>query len=248
MADNLQVFLGKLEVTNEIGEQLDEQLQRVENTVQQLVGGGAALRLGANKVGELGSHVDRDLEAGKLQFTSELEVAAYVKKYIIRANEVLLNLAEKSKSDELVAHGKAAALKESMAVVKRFCTSAKSRAEQIVAANEELAKMAAAAGVDPAAVPAAVPAVDRGARLPGQHPGPSSLAERRAERDALRAQQGVQEATPVETQQTLPDPPAVEEDPPGAPQGSVEDTPDASDTRQKRPYKKRQKALAADTT
>ncbi len=217
MSNNLQVYLGKLDVTNEIGETLDKQLQLAENTAQQFAGGSQALRHGAAKVGELGVHVDKDLEEGKLQFTTELEVAAYIKRYITRAGEVLLNLAEKSKNEELVHHGRVAAIRESMEIVKKHCTSAKARAEQIVAAQEEMAKMMAG-GAPPAEAP-----VDRGARLPGQHPGPSSLADRRAERDAAKAR--------------------AESPEPPTPEATPETSPETPVARQKRSYKKRQKSL-----
>ncbi len=222
MSNNLQVFIGKLEVTNEIGETLDKQLQLAENATQQLSGGSAAFKVGAEKVGALGVHVDKDLEEGKLAFASELEASAYIKKYIIRASEVLLNLAEKSKNEELVAHGRVAAIKESMEVVKKHAFAAKSRAEQIVAAQEEMAKLAAD--------PDKLAEDDRGARMPGQHPGRSSLDERRAERDAAKAQA----AAPAES---APEPETPPEQPPADPFA-----PPA--VRQKRPYRKRQKVAS----
>lgn len=180
MSNNLDGFLGKLEVTNEIGEALDKQLQLAESQVQQYVGGNSALRMGAVKVGELGVHVDKDLNEGKLNFETELVASAYIKGYIRKASEVLLNLAEKAKSEELIAHGRVASIKESMEVVKKHCTVAKARAEQLVAQTQEAAKEAVEG-------PSEAPEGDRRNRRPGQHPGPSSLDERRAERDAARA-------------------------------------------------------------
>lgn len=198
---NLQGFLGKLEVTNEIGEALDKQLQLAESQTQQYVGGSSALRLGAVKVGELGVHVDKDLAEGKLVFENDLVASAYVKAYLRRASEVLLNLAEKSKSEELVSHGKVAALRASMEVVKKYCISAKARVEQLLAAAEEAAREA---GTNTPSQDE----VDRRNRRPGQHPGPSSLAARRAERDAAQA-----EAQPVEAESKPEEQPSVEAPP-----------------------------------
>jgi len=185
----LDGFLGKLEVTNEIGEALDKQLQHAEDQAQQLFGGCAALKIGANKVSGLGEHVSKDLEEGKLQFASELEAAEYVKTYLRRASDVLLNLAERSKSDELVAHGKASAIRNTMEMVGRHCKSAKARAEQLVAAAQEAEALAK--GEDPE------PSEDtpRGPRTPrasGERPGPSPLDERRAEAAAERAKKGTE--------------------------------------------------------
>jgi hypothetical protein len=179
MTSKLNGFLGKLEVANEIGEQLDKQFQQAEAQVQQYVGGSSALRLGAVKVGELSVHIDKDLAEGKLVFDSELAAVSYMKSYLRKASECLLNLAEKSKTEELISHGKTAALKESLEIVKKHAVSAKARTEQILAAMEEAAKEAA----NPDAVPS-TEEMDRRNRRPGQHPGPSSLDERRAERDA----------------------------------------------------------------
>jgi hypothetical protein len=222
---NLQGFLGKLEVTNEIGELLDKQLQLAEGQAQQYIGGSASFRLGAVKVGELGIHIDKDLEEGKLSFESELAAASYMKSYLRKASEVLLNLAEKSKNEELIAHGKVAALRESMEVVKKHCLSAKSRVEQLLAAAQEAAKEAET-GVSEVEV------ADRRNRRPGQHPGPSSLDARRAERDALRSQDDIQAG-------------AAPEQPLAEPTEGLEAVAVSDSTvdlpRVKRPYKRRQK-------
>lgn len=191
MSEKIDGFLAKLEVANEIGEQLDKQLQAAENQVQQYIGGSSALRLGAVKVGELGTHIDKDLGEGKLAFDSELAAAAFIKSYLRKASECLLNLSEKSKTEELIAHGKTAALKESLEIVRKHAIVAKSRTEQIIAAMEEAAKEAAS----PDAIPS-TSETDRRNRRPGQHPGPSSLDERRTERDALKVQAEAPQAEP----------------------------------------------------
>lgn len=224
---NLQGFLGKLEVTNEIGELLDKQLQLAEGQAQQYVGGSSALRLGAVKVGELGTHIDKDLEEGKLSFESELAAASYMKSYLRKASEVLLNLSEKSKNEELIAHGKVAALRESMEIVKKHCVSAKARVEQLLAAAQEAAKEAA----QETAEGGSYVEIDRRNRRPGQHPGPSSLDERRAERDAARAQADTPVAEPTSAEAT---PETVSEKP-------AADPFEPPVVRQKRQYKRRQK-------
>jgi hypothetical protein len=196
----LEGFLGKLEVTNEIGEALDKQRQRAEDQAQQLLGGSMALKAGALKVSELGKHVDKDLDEGNLQFGSELEFASYVKTYLRKAGEVLLNLAERSKSEELVAHGKAAAHRESLELIGRHCKSAKARADQLVAAAEALA--------NPEQAEAPEEGPRGGARMPGERPGPSTLNERRAEARAASA------SNAEDSQVKLPVEPPAEPPPP----------------------------------
>lgn len=198
MASGLDQWLGKLEGHNEIGEALTAQLQKSEEEVQQFIGGRQAFKVGSEKVGALGAVVDEDLNTGKLSFASELEAAAYAKKTIIRATEILLNLCEGAQSKEIAAAGKVAALKESRDVVMRHCVVAKARADQLKAAKEEL-EAAAEAVEEPteAEPPKAAEEATRGReRLPGQHPGRSSLDDRR--------QKALQEARP----KTDPEPPS----------------------------------------
>lgn len=189
MASGLDQWLGKLEGHNEIGEALTAQLQKSEEEVQQFIGGRQAFKVGSEKVGALGAVVDEDLNTGKLSFASELEAAAYAKKTIIRATEILLNLCEGAQSKEIAAAGKVAALKESRDVVMRHCMVAKARADQLKAAKEEL-EAAAEAVEEPteAEPPKAAEEATRGReRLPGQHPGRSSLDDRRQEAAAQEA-------------------------------------------------------------
>lgn len=185
----LDLWLGKLEVTNELGEQLDKQLQQAESTAQQLHGGSLALKAGAEKVGELGIHVTRDLEEGKLEFESALKASEYIHRKIIQAREVLLNLAEKSKADELVAHGKAAGLRGFMQTMQNHAKAAKARSQQLIAQAEELAKALEEQPTEESASAPEPEAADRPrGRMSGQHPGRSPLDERRAEAAKARAE------------------------------------------------------------
>lgn len=182
----LDSWLGKLEVTNELGEKLDGDLQRAEQVAQHLHGGAAALKSGAEKIGELGTHVSRDLEEGLLEFETPLKAAEYTRKYLTRAREVLLNLAEKSKNEELVAHGKAAGLRVFMGTLQNHAKAAKARTEQLLAAAEEVQKAEESSEKEPDD-----DAPRRGrVRLPGEHPGRSSLDARRAQRDNQKSAEG----------------------------------------------------------
>lgn len=189
MASGLDQWLGKLEGHNEIGEALTEQLQKAEEEVQQFVGGGLALKLGSDKVGALGSIVDEDLKAGLLSFESELKAAEYVKKTIIRAREILANMAESSKAREIAAAGKVSALKESRDLVLRHCKAAMARAEQLKLAKEELeAALSEDSHEEP---PEGSSEEQRGRnRASGRHPGPSRLDGRRVDsaKDKLKSE------------------------------------------------------------
>jgi hypothetical protein len=183
----LDLWLGKLESTNTLGEQLDRQLEQAEQQAQQLHGGSAALKHGAERVGELGIHVGRDLDEGKLEFESALQASEYVKKKILQAREVLLNLSEKSKNEELVAHGKAAGLRGFMQTMQNHAKAARARAQQLTEQAEEFAKQAEEGNAGGDAEEEGKEEAPRGPRMAGEHPGRSTLAERRAEAGVAKA-------------------------------------------------------------
>jgi len=172
MASGLDQWLGKLEAHNEIGEALTQRLQKAEEEVQQYVGGRTALKAAAENVGALGAIVEADLNEGKLSFDSELKASEYIKKTIIRAREILLNLADGAQSREIAAAGKVSALKESRELVLRHCLTAKARAEQLTAAAKEVEEQLrhpAPEGEEDASVKE-----PRQPRASGQHPARSS--------------------------------------------------------------------------
>lgn len=183
MASGLDQWVGKLEGHNEIGEALTAQLQKAEDEVQQFIGGRMALKVAADKVAALGEVVSEDLKAGKLSFESELKASEYVNRMIIRAREVLLNLADGAQNKEMVSSGKVVALRESREVVMRHCTTARVRAEQIQAAQAEAEAAVRAMTVEGAEPPPEQPQDPEGVRgrrrASGERPGGSTLDERR---------------------------------------------------------------------
>ena len=133
---------GRLDVSNDLGEQLDKQAELAEAEVQQRVGQAFAYRDGAEKVRLLHTHIDKDFEEGKLKGISDLEGVSTVKLYVTRACEALLNLAERAKAEHLVANGKAAQARQAVEVVQRYAKVAKVSLEQAYAAETEAAKLA----------------------------------------------------------------------------------------------------------
>ncbi len=187
MASGMDQWLGKLEGHNEIGKALTDQLQKAEDEVQQFIGGQRALKVTAEKVGALGAVVEEDLNAGKLNFDSELKASEYVKRMIVRAREAILNLADGAKSKEIAAAGKVSALTESRKIVMQHVLAAKARAEQLQAAKEE------AALVVKESLEKEQTTKGR-RRISGQHPGNSSLDARRDE--AAKEKAPVERAKP----------------------------------------------------
>lgn len=141
---------GRLDLSNDLGEQLDKLAELSEQEVHQRVGQASGLRDGAEKVRLLHAHVDKDFEEGKLKGVSDLEGVATVKLYVTRAVEILLNLSEKAKAEHLVANGKAAQAKQAVEVVQRYARAARVTLEQAYAAEAETAKLKEDGAVRPA--------------------------------------------------------------------------------------------------
>lgn len=132
---------GRLDVSNDVGEKLDELAELSEREAHQCVGKITALQDAAAKVRLLHDHIDKDFEEGKLKGISGLDGVSTLKLYVTRASEALLNLAEKAKAEHLVANGKVAQARQSVEVVQRYARAAKVTLEQAYAAEAEAEKM-----------------------------------------------------------------------------------------------------------
>lgn len=161
----LEHVLGKVEVSGEIGDKLDEALKAAENEVQQRKGMQAGCQASAKAVASLLPHVDKAFEEGELDGLSALEMKALLKKWIVRGMEAAENLYQRAKAEEMVAYGKASAMNLAVTITKRYHDSAASRARQLTAPDEP--ETEAEAGER------------RRGRKAGEHPKGSSLDERR---------------------------------------------------------------------
>ena len=94
-----------------------------------------------------------------------LEVKALLKKWLMRSMDALQNLHERAKAEEMVAHGKAAAMKMAVTIAQKYHDSAAARCAQLTAPDEP--ETEAEAGER------------RRGRKAGEHPKGSSLDERR---------------------------------------------------------------------
>ncbi len=158
-----------MEVTGELGQTLDKQMQVAENEVFHRQGGKDALKeLALKMTNSLGDLARAERDEGKFNNLDENGVHAVVQRYLKRAFECCDNLAQQKQSEFLVASGKAAALREAVGVTQRFHDTARSRCQQLTAAVEE-------------ATPEPKAKARRKRRKPGEHPGESPLEARRAE-------------------------------------------------------------------
>lgn len=164
--DQLIGHKAKLEVTGLLGEAFDQALTQAEAEASSHKGGSVALREIALSISKLGDRVRQERDEGKLDAE---EVAEAVQRYLRYAVECCLNLAEKRKAEEMIANGKAAAFRASVAVAQSHHNASARRIEQLAC---------------PPTVedtePEAKAKKRRRGRRPGEHPGPSPLDRRRA--------------------------------------------------------------------
>lgn len=191
---DLHVQYGKLEVTGQIGEHFDKAHEHAIAETYRRNGAKTWLKRAAKESLEsVLARVKQDREAGKLDlsnFETELQVESLINSYLIKVGECLNNLSAKAESEELVAGGRAAAMRDAAQTIQRYHNASKARVDQITAAQKAQAEEAVG---------------DAGPRVPGTHPGPSSLDERREEARA--------KAEPMPLQEVEPEKPAEGEKP-----------------------------------
>lgn len=102
-------------VTEELGRHIEEMCEKASERVHVHSGGKEAFKLGAQRVGELAEHIDKDIQEGVIdEFVGEpLKVASYAKRYLKRAVGALDNLATAAEIAVHVANGRVIGLKDS---------------------------------------------------------------------------------------------------------------------------------------
>jgi hypothetical protein len=162
----LEHVLGKVEVSAQIGERLDEALQLAENEVQQRKGMQAGYQAAGKAVAGLLPHIDKAHEEGEFNGLEGIELRNAIKKWVVRATEAVENLYKRSQAEEMVAHGKATAMKTAVTIAQKYHDAAAARATQLTAPPEP-------------EEPEAEAGERRKGRRAGEHPGTSPLDERR---------------------------------------------------------------------
>jgi len=169
--------LGKIEVSGLIGEQLDEALQLAENEVQQRKGMQFGCQSAGKAIAGLLPHIDKSCDEGEFDGLEGIELRNAIKKWIVRANEAVENLYKRAQAEEMVAHGKAAAMKTAVTIVQRYHNAASARHAQLTAPPEPDDE-----------------AEDNKGRRPGERPAPSPLDKRRRAAAAEAADKTVSDA------------------------------------------------------
>jgi len=150
-------------VYHEIGMTLDDNLESAEREKHEYNGAKSALIMAKKSVEGLTANVDKDLKEALL----DGEQAALVKKWLIRAVNVVQNLALQAEVQSHMAQGKIVALTAAVKHAKSLYDAEKVRMEALVALDSSDGE---SVGEEDPRRPVARPV--------GQHPG-NSIAERR---------------------------------------------------------------------
>lgn len=168
----------KMLTARDIGNSLDDQLESLEQNVYRHQGAYTELKKTATEITtQLHAHVKKDFDEGLIpEAMSPLELVSFVKRWITKAGELCSHRGDLQQTSGLIASGGADAIKKAILAVKKVYDVEKGK-------KEALEEAQAQGGI----IGNKISVVDRTQRTVGQHPGPSSLAERRAEAKTLKA-------------------------------------------------------------
>lgn len=161
----------KIGTAQEIGCRLDDVLESTSKELWRLEGAVVYLKQAVAALESIGNLVDKEMDDGAF----DLETAKYIKKYLIRSQQVVTNLSIQAENNRWTTAGKVTAMETAVKVTKKF-------------QEEEQAKLAALqAAVQRGDVVqqgnSHVVAVAGGSRPLGVHPG-TPLKESRQEEAA----------------------------------------------------------------
>lgn len=118
----------RLHVIDEIGKDLALQLRAQEIALARQEGVAAGFQQGATSVGDLFTHVDKDITEGKL----DLEQAKLVKLWITRAHAALGNLHQQSSNHLFITKGKIEATKVSLDALQKKVDAERGKLQQML--------------------------------------------------------------------------------------------------------------------
>ena len=121
---NLDKSRTKIDLTKALGSQFADMGKEASRDQLRQEGARDALKFAAQRVGELGLHVVKDLEEGVLSPSDMKDpklVEIFIKKYIKRATGVLDNLATTAEVARTIASGREKGIASAEEVVRRMC-------------------------------------------------------------------------------------------------------------------------------
>ena len=115
----------KIETAHTIGCRLDDALEALQKEQLKFEGASQGLAQAAQAIEALTQHVDKDID--EEQF--DLQVGGHIKKYLIRASQVAINLSKQADNNRLLTLGKTLAMETSVKIVKKVHDEEVTKAE-----------------------------------------------------------------------------------------------------------------------
>jgi len=167
----------KMFTAMDIGNSLDDQLESLQRKMYVHQGGNLALKETAKAItDQLHAHIKKDFDEGKIaEAMTPLEILSFVNRWISKAAELCNHRGDQELTRSVIAGGGIDALTKAIDTVKRVYDVEKGKKEALEKAQEQGGIVGDRISVE-----------DHSQRAVGEHPGPSSLAERRAEAKAAK--------------------------------------------------------------
>jgi hypothetical protein len=130
----------KCAVIHEFGNAMDDALEAAAKDVHLAQGAHAGLLQTEKKVAALAVHVDKDLDEGKLDLDSSLEIAKIIKVYIQRAVAVVHSDAMSYEQRVFMAQGRMSAFEQNVKLAKKMYDMESRKADAVREAESDPSK------------------------------------------------------------------------------------------------------------
>lgn len=129
----------KCATIHEMGALAEDSMEQAKRDYHLAQGASVGLAQAVKKIEGLGKHVDQDLDDGKLEVSSSLEVAKFIKKYLQRAAAIVQSDAISYEQRMLMAQGAAKAFEKYVSTTKKLHELESQKVEMIrhAASNNE---------------------------------------------------------------------------------------------------------------
>jgi hypothetical protein len=172
---NLEKADVKIGTANEIGCQIEDSLEAAQKEALRAEGTLAAFPQVQQTLEGVFKAVDKDIEAGDF----DLDTAALIKKYLVRAAQAIQTLSKQSEANRLVLGGKIVALEHTVKLVSAYKQAEELKASNFRKAVEAQQQEAVQSGQKEETVAGRPQELNRPA---GMHPGVSVKARRQAQK------------------------------------------------------------------
>ncbi len=128
-------------ISNNLGASLEDRYEGEMKTTFELSGAAVALKLAAKKVPvDLSAHADRAFEKGEIKDLEAAEVVSIIKKYLARVGDFLEHLGEVEQQKAVAQGGRAAGMKDALAMVQKFRDGESAKLQRMIEAAKQISE------------------------------------------------------------------------------------------------------------